>query len=81
MGVMSDGAIDERMVITNPVPTPEEMAARLGISNERVSALRKIMGSPSPHFRVKRQAASVSLKRRGSRAAKEKELDAKASAR
>ena len=42
---MSNEAIAEH-IITNPVPTPEEMAERLGIGLERVAALRLIMTRP-----------------------------------
>jgi hypothetical protein len=35
-------------VILNPVPTPEQMADLLGISQDRVAALRRIMRSASP---------------------------------
>ena len=35
-------------VIGNPVPTPEEMAEILGLSPERVAAVRRIMSTPSP---------------------------------
>ena len=34
-------------VIANPVPTPEEMARMLGLSSERVVAVRKIMNATS----------------------------------
>jgi hypothetical protein len=40
----------EQIVISNPVPTPEEMAEIIGMSPERVVALRRIMDQP-----VKRQ--------------------------
>ncbi len=35
--------------ITNPVPTPEEMAEILGMSPERLQTLRKIMSTPVPY--------------------------------
>ena len=41
---------DESMsahVIGNPVPTPEEMAQILGLSSERVAAVRRIMSAPT----------------------------------
>jgi hypothetical protein len=38
---MSNAIVEH--VILSPVPTPEEMAARLGISEERVAVLRRIM--------------------------------------
>ncbi len=34
-------------VISNPVPTPEEMAEILGLSSDRVTAVRRIMSTPS----------------------------------
>ena len=34
-------------VIGNPVPTPEEMGQYLGLSPERVAAVRIIMSTPS----------------------------------
>ena len=33
-------------VIGNPVPTPEEMGEILGLSSERVAAVRRIMSTP-----------------------------------
>ena len=33
--------------IANPVPTPEEMGDILGLSSDRVNAVRKIMSTPS----------------------------------
>jgi hypothetical protein len=33
-------------VIRNPVPTPEEMGEILGLSSERVAAVRRIMSTP-----------------------------------
>jgi hypothetical protein len=35
-------------VITNPVPTPEEMGEILGLSPDRVKAVRAIMSRPGP---------------------------------
>jgi hypothetical protein len=35
-------------VILNPVPTPEQMADLLGVSHDRVEALRRVMRSASP---------------------------------
>ena len=35
-------------VITNPVPTPEEMGEILGLSPDRVKAVRAIMSNPGP---------------------------------
>ena len=46
-------------VIRNPVPTPEQMAEILGISSERVTAVREIMGVPSA-----RRAALKTVTRR-----------------
>ena len=34
-------------VIGNPVPTPEEMGEILGLSSDRVAAVRKIMSTPN----------------------------------
>ena len=69
-------------IITNPVPTPEEMAARLGISAERVATLRQIMRSPSrSSVAIKRQAGGASTRTRVPGTAKRKVLNAKASSR
>jgi hypothetical protein len=38
----------EQYVITNPVPTPEEMADFLGVSRDRLAAIRAIMSAPTP---------------------------------
>jgi hypothetical protein len=35
-------------VITNPVPTPEQMGEILGVSPDRVKAVRAIMSKPAP---------------------------------
>lgn len=35
-------------VISNPVPTPEEMGEILGLSSDRVTAVRRIMSTPAP---------------------------------
>jgi hypothetical protein len=43
--------------IGNPVPTPEEMARILGVSAERVAALRKIMDTPSGETTSGRRSA------------------------
>jgi hypothetical protein len=42
-------------VIRNPVPTPEQMAKILGISSERVDAVRGIMGSPRTEAGAERE--------------------------
>jgi hypothetical protein len=34
-------------VIGNPVPTPEEMGEILGLSSDRVAAVRRIMDTPN----------------------------------
>jgi hypothetical protein len=34
-------------VIGNPVPTPEEMGEILGLSSDRVAAVRRIMSTPN----------------------------------
>jgi hypothetical protein len=34
-------------IIDNPVPTPEEMAEILGVSPDRVAAVRRIMSTPN----------------------------------
>jgi hypothetical protein len=34
-------------IIGNPVPTPEEMGKILGLSSERVAAVRRIMSTPA----------------------------------
>jgi hypothetical protein len=33
-------------IIGNPVPTPEEMGKILGLSSDRVAAVRRIMSTP-----------------------------------
>jgi hypothetical protein len=45
-------------VIANPVPTPEEMGRMLGLSSERVAAVRSIMNSPSGGASSKRSSRS-----------------------
>ncbi len=45
-------------VITNPVPTPEEMGEILGLSPERVKAVRAIMSKPAP---AKKSGVSMRL--------------------
>jgi hypothetical protein len=52
-------------VITNPVPTPEEMGELLGLSPERVKAVRAIMGRPAP----KTDGASGKLVRKATKKA------------
>jgi hypothetical protein len=37
--------------ITNRVPTPEEMGEVLGLSSDRVNAVRSIMNAPAPSKR------------------------------
>ncbi len=46
-------------VIGNPVPTPEEMAEFLGVSPERVAAIRKIMSTPVRRKTSSRSSAAV----------------------
>jgi hypothetical protein len=46
-------------VIRNPVPTPEEMAEILGVSPERVAAIRKIMDTPVPRKKSTRSTAAT----------------------
>jgi hypothetical protein len=64
---------DESMsvyVIGNPVPTPEEMGRILGLSPERVEAVRRIMNTPSRRKTSKsksRITSSFETKRSGSR--------------
>jgi hypothetical protein len=45
-------------VITNPVPTPEEMGEILGLGPDRVSAVRAIMSRPVV---AKKSGASLKL--------------------
>ena len=57
-------------VIGNPVPTPEEMGRILGLSPERVEAVRRIMNTPSRRKSSKsksRVASSFETKRGGTR--------------
>jgi hypothetical protein len=42
-------------IIDNPVPTPEEMGKILGLSPDRVAAVRRIMNTP-----IKRKASGKS---------------------
>jgi hypothetical protein len=51
-------------IIGNPVPTPEEMGRILGLSSERVAAVRKIMGAPPKETLSGR---SVSVRRASAR--------------
>jgi DNA-directed RNA polymerase sigma subunit (sigma70/sigma32) len=53
------------IIISNPVPTPEEMAEILGMSPERVKAIRAIMDAP-----VRAKNSAGSSKTRGKAAAK-----------
>jgi hypothetical protein len=68
----------EQIVISNPVPTPEEMAEILGMSPERVVELRRIMDTPRKRKTAQRkrattgQAARESNGARGNSAAKRK---------
>ena len=53
-------------VIGNPVPTPEEMAQILGLSSERVAAVRRIMSAPTRRKSPKgasRAVATVSARK------------------
>jgi hypothetical protein len=59
---MSNAIVEH--VILSPVPTPEEMAARLGISEERVAALRRIMRARGATVR-----GAVAVNRQGFRRA------------
>lgn len=52
-------------VIANPVPSPEEMAQILGVSSERVAALRSIMGAPMSRKSSKSAANGVAFKKAG----------------
>jgi 3-polyprenyl-4-hydroxybenzoate decarboxylase len=57
-------------VIGNPVPTPEEMGRILGLSSERVAAVRSIMSTPSSRKSSRsknRTASSSNMKRDRSR--------------
>jgi len=61
----------EPIVISNPVPTPEEMAEILGMSPERVVELRRIMDAPPKRKTTRRKralAAQPARKSSGSRA-------------
>jgi DNA-directed RNA polymerase sigma subunit (sigma70/sigma32) len=52
--------------IRNPVPTPEEMAEILGVSPERVEAVRRIMSTPvsrSAGKKTRKAAAKKSRKK------------------
>jgi hypothetical protein len=68
---MSNAIVEH--VILSPVPTPEEMAARLGISEERVAALRRIMRARGRTERGKSTRAQTKPSTKG--------LHAKAAAR
>jgi len=55
-------------VIGNPVPTPEEMGQILGLSSERVVAVRSIMSTPSSRKSSKsasRAAYAMNLRKKG----------------
>jgi hypothetical protein len=47
--------------ITNSVPTPEEMGEMLGLSSDRVKAIRRIMSAPA---RPKRARSGRSIARK-----------------
>jgi len=47
-------------VISNPVPSPEEMGRLLGLSPERVARVRSIMNAPSSRKTSKRSGSKYS---------------------
>lgn len=47
-------------VIGNPVPTPEEMGDILGLSPDRVKAIRRIMSTP---VRAKKSASARTVRK------------------
>jgi len=51
-------------VIGNPVPTPEEMGEILGLSSDRVNAVRRIMSTPT---RQKTSGLASTMLRTGAR--------------
>jgi hypothetical protein len=62
----------EQIVISNPVPTPEEMAEILGMSPERVVELRRIMDAPPRRktaLRKRATAGQATLRSNASRSA------------
>ncbi len=48
-------------IIRNPVPTPEEMGEILGLSPDRVKAVRRIMSTP---VQAKRSASAAKTVRK-----------------
>jgi hypothetical protein len=56
----------EQIVISNPVPTPEEMAEILGMSPERVVELRRIMDAPPRRKTAQRKRTTTGLPSRKS---------------
>jgi hypothetical protein len=53
-------------IIGNPVPTPEEMGKILGLSSERVAAVRRIMSSPAKESASPRSEKRSALVRKKS---------------
>jgi hypothetical protein len=56
----------EQIVISNPVPTPEEMAEIIGMSPERVVEIRRIMDAPPKQTAAQRKRATTGLPARKS---------------
>jgi hypothetical protein len=48
-------------VINNPVPTPEKMGKILGVSSERVEAVRRIMATPVRRKTSGRSSKTVAI--------------------
>jgi hypothetical protein len=55
--------------IPNPVPTPEEMAEILGVSPERVEAIRRIMSTPVSRKAARKKIRKAAAKKSTRRAA------------
>ena len=58
---------EDKYIIRTPVPTPEEMADYLGVSRERLAELRRIMESPAPPRRKRKEAPKPGKRRSRSR--------------
>jgi hypothetical protein len=54
-------------VIRNPVPTPEEMGEILGLSSDRVAAVRRIMGTPNHNETSPRSVVASGARKKSSR--------------
>jgi hypothetical protein len=61
-------------IIGNPVPTPEEMGEILGLSSERVAAVRRIMSTTGAETGSRRPASTRKTAARKQKAAARKSV-------